>query len=36
MKDGCVVEFGSADNILNKPKDAYTKKLIKSSMLDKS
>ena len=36
MKDGCVVEFGKADDIFNKPKDEYTKKLIKSSMLDKS
>lgn len=36
MKDGRVVESGTADEIFNNPKQPYTKKLIKSSMLDKS
>ena len=30
MKDGCLVEYGSRDQILNDPKEAYTKELIHS------
>jgi len=32
IKDGKVLEYGSTKNILNKPTNAYTKKLIKSSL----
>ena len=30
MKDGKIVEQGSRDNIINNPKDEYTKELLKS------
>lgn len=33
MKDGKVVEYGSAEDIFNKPQQPYTKKLIKASLV---
>ena len=35
MKDGCVVENGSAEDIFNNPQQPYTKELIRSSLFDK-
>jgi ABC-type microcin C transport system duplicated ATPase subunit YejF len=35
MKDGRVVESGSADDIFNHPKQDYTKQLITAAMIDK-
>lgn len=35
MKDGKVVEFGSADEIFNHPKHNYTKQLITAAMMNK-
>ena len=35
MKDGKVVEYGSANAIIYAPKQTYTKKLINSSFIDK-
>ena len=35
MKDGRVVEYGTADEIFSHPQQPYTKQLINASMLDK-
>jgi ABC-type dipeptide/oligopeptide/nickel transport system ATPase component len=32
MYDGEIVEFGSVEKILNKPEQAYTQKLVDSSV----